>query len=216
MNFFTNVAIVTDHTMAEDADAIRGVLESFRLRVDFYRLVQKPQVTRFFQQDRQYPYTIVFCHGSGDPPDDLHLAIEVVDQKDGRYEEPQDWFPVTIKMTPSFVKDNMRGRSGTLVSVACGSGRRPLADAFVDAGYDAYIAPVEPYYDSQAGIAFLTSLFYFLLAEDRDYAKTTFSEEEAVRMAAALDQSFKYGSMAFRRYTRDGYDPAENETRNYP
>lgn len=212
MKLFANVAIVTDHSMHEDADAIRSVLESLSLRADLYRLVQKPQVAGFFQQDRQYPYTIVFCHGAGDPPDELHIAVQVVDQKDGRYQDPEGWSPITVKMTPSFVRDNVRGRTGTLISVACGSGCRPLADAFIDAGYDAYIAPVEPYYNSQAGIAFLTSLFYLLMAEDRDYAEKTFSEEEAVRMAAALDDSFKYGPMAFRRFTNSGYDPTLSET----
>lgn len=91
MKLFTNVAIVTDQTMDEDADAIRGVLESFRLRVDFYRLVQKPQVTNFFQQDRQYPYTILFSHGAGDPPDELHLAIQVVDQKGWQVRRAAGW-----------------------------------------------------------------------------------------------------------------------------
>ena len=56
MALFTNVAIVCDRTMVEYAQALRSVLEGYRVRVDFYRFVQKPQVSQFFQQERQYPF----------------------------------------------------------------------------------------------------------------------------------------------------------------
>lgn len=213
MKLFSTVAIVTDHTMVEDASALRAVLEAFSVRVEFFRLVQRPQVLSFFQQEQQQDYTIIFCHGNGEPPGDLHLALKVVDQKDGDYEAPEGWAPTTVKVTPAFVKENIRGRVGTLISTACGSGRRPLADAFIDAGYNSYIAPVEPYYNSQAGIAFLTSFFYLLLSEDRDYAEIKYSEVEAVQAAVELDSEFAYGPNAFRRYTRNGYDPRADEVR---
>ena len=39
LRLFTPVAIVCDRTMLREADALRGVLESFRLQVDFHYFV---------------------------------------------------------------------------------------------------------------------------------------------------------------------------------
>ena len=206
MKLFSRVAVVTDHTMLQEAYAIRAVLEAFRIRVEFIRFVQKPHILEFFSRGDPPSYTVIVCHGTGEPPDDLHLALEVGEQKDQRYEETEGWSLETVKMTPTYIRHNIRGRRGTLISYACGSGRQPLAEAFINAGYSSYIAPLETYYDSQAGIAFITSFFYLLLSEDRDYVKRTYSEEEAVRLAAALDSDFKYGPQVFRRFTKAGYD----------
>ena len=82
LRLFTPVAIVCDRTMLREADALRGVLESFRLHVDFHYFVQKRQILDFFSQQRNYAYTIIFCHGSGETPEDMHLRLEVVDQED--------------------------------------------------------------------------------------------------------------------------------------
>ena len=40
LSLFTPVAIVCDHSMNDDASALRGILESFRLRVDFYHFLK--------------------------------------------------------------------------------------------------------------------------------------------------------------------------------
>ena len=201
LKLFTPVAIVCDHTLTEQASALRGVLESFRLRVDFYRFVQKPQVLDFFTQSRHYAYTIIFCHGGGGTPEDMHLRLEVVDQASGDYENPEGWDSVTIELTPANIAEHVRNRNGTLISVACGSGRKPLADAFLKSGYCSYIAPTETYVNSDSTLVFVVNLFYFLMAEDRDYATTTYTEQKAVEKAAQLDPDFCYGTKLFRYYT---------------
>ena len=188
--------------MTEEASALRGMLESFRLRVDFYRFVQKPQVFDFFALPRNYAYTIILCHGGGGgTPEDMHVRFEVVDQVSGDYENPEDWDSATIELTPTNIAEHVQNRDGTLISIACGSGRAPLADAFLKSGYRSYIAPTETFSNTDSALVFVVNLFYHLMAEDRDYATTTYTEQEAVEKAAQLDPDFIYGTKLFRCYT---------------
>ncbi|MCA9894138.1 MAG: hypothetical protein KC615_14210 [Anaerolineae bacterium] len=199
MKLFTPIAIVCDHSFAEEALAIRAILESFRLRVDFYRLVQKPQLAHFFQ-NVQYPYSIIMCHGSGTTAEDMHLALQVGEQKDGDYDQTDGWSVTTVKVTPQWIKDNIHDRQGALISTACGSGREPIAHAFLQSGYSSYIAPIETYYDATAGFIFVTNYFYFLMSEDRDYIPYIYTEEQAFEHASKIDSDYRYGPQAFRRY----------------
>jgi hypothetical protein len=161
MQRFTPVAIVCDHTMVEPACALRAVLESFRLRVDFFRMVQLRQVQSFFADPpARYEYTVIWTHGSGSTEEDMHIAFDVVDQKDGDYQRPEGWETVIHKLTPAEIAAYGRHSSGTLISTACGSGREPLAQAFLQRGYRAYIAPLETYYDADAGLLFCITFFY--------------------------------------------------------
>lgn len=200
MKLFTPVAVVCDHTMVENAAALRAMLEAYRLRVDFYRFVQKPQVFNFFSQDLQYPYTIIFCHGMGEGDENMHMALEVVEQEDDDYDQTDGWSMTTVQMTPAWIAEHVQGRSGSLISTACGSGREPLARAILGAGYSSYIAPVETYYNADAGLIFVANFFYFLMSEDRDFAPVIFSECEAVENASNVDLSFQFGPKVFRCY----------------
>ena len=200
LKLFTPLAIACDHTMTEEASALRGMLESFRLRVDFYRFVQKPQVFDFFSQARNYAYTIILCHGGGDTPEDMALRLDVVDQVSGDYENPEGWDSVTVELTSAKIAEHIKNRDGTLISIACGSGREPLADAFLKSGYHTYIAPTN-FSNTDSALVFVVNLFYHLMAGDRDYATTVYTEQEAVETAAQLDPAFIYGTKLFRYYT---------------
>ena len=201
LKLFTPVAIACDHTMTEEASALRGMLESFRLRVDFYRFVQKPQVFDFFAQPHNYAYTILLCHGGGGTPEDMHLRFDVVDQASGDYENPEGWDSVDVEFTPAKIAEHLQNREGTLISIACGSGREPMADAFLKSGYHTYIAPDETFSNTISALVFIVNLFYHLMAGDRDYATTTYTVQEAVEKAAQLDPNFIYGTKLFRCYT---------------
>ena len=48
MKLGDKVGVVCDHTLIEEARAIRAALESFRLHVELYRLVQRGQAEDFF------------------------------------------------------------------------------------------------------------------------------------------------------------------------
>ncbi len=211
LRMFTPVAIVCDRTMLREADALRGVLESFRLQVDFHYFVQKRQILDFFLQQRNYAYTVIFCHGSGQTAEDMHLRLEVVDQEDGDYDTPGDkgWDHVVVELTPAKIAEYVQNRDGTLLSTACGSGREPLAEAFLKFGYCSYIAPVhlddpeEIYVDLDSSLVFFISFFYYLMdGVDRDYSTTTYTEQEAVEKASQLDPDFRFGTKTFRRYTK--------------
>jgi hypothetical protein len=199
MKLFTPVAILCDYTLVEHAVALRAMLESFRIHVDFYRFVQKPQVYSFFQ-GRQYPYTVIVCHGRGNTTEDMHLALEAVEQENSDYDQTDGWNAMTVKLTPAWISEYVRNRSGSLISTACGSGREPLAGAFLKAGYSSYTEPIGTYYNACAGQIFVSNFFYFLMSEDRDYVPTVFSERAAFNQAASIDPDFQYGPKVFRHY----------------
>ena len=209
LRLFTRVAVVCDHTMLQDAHALRGMLEAFGLQVDFYFFVQKRQVLDFFAQPLNYAYTVIFCHGSGKTAEDMHLRLEVVDQKDGDYDTPEGWDRVVVELTPAKIVEYVQNREGTLLSTACSSGRKPLAEAFLKSGYQSYIAPVHPDdptkeidVDIDSSLVFFTSFFYYLMdGVDRDDSTTSYTEQEAAEKAAQLDPHFQHGTKTFQRYT---------------
>lgn len=209
LKMFTPVAIICDRTMYREAHALRGVLESFALQVDFYNLIQKRQLLAFFAQPRNYAYTVIFCHGSGDTADESHLRIEVVDQKSGDYDDPTGWDFIAVELTPDTIAEYVQNREGTLLSTACGSGRKPLAEAFLKSGYSSYIAPVSledsdmlEDVDLDSSLVFFINFFYYIMAGvERDYSTTTYTEQEAVEKATAVDPDFILGTKCFQRYT---------------
>ena len=99
------------------------------------------------------------------------------------------------------IAEYLQNRGGTLISITCGSGRKPLANAFFKSGYRTYIAPGETYADTDSALVFIVNLFYQLMAEDREYATTIYTEQEAAEKAALLDPDFCYGIKLFRCYT---------------
>ena len=201
MRLFTPVAIVHDHTMAHVASALRGVLEAFHLRVDYYRMVQLRQVQSFFASPSPfYEYMVILAHGSGEMKEDMHIAFEVGDQKDGKYEEPEGWELVTYKLTPAEIAKSARRPGGALLSLACGSGREPLARAFLERGFRAYIGPETTYYNTASGLLFFINFFYHLTSETRDYCTVIRSERAAFELAAGTDPGFDCGPSVFRYY----------------
>ncbi len=193
MKLFSRVAIVCDHTaeMLQMANALRAMLESFALRVDFHHLIQKRQVVEFFgEATPRCDYTVIFTHGD----EGKHLTFHVVDQADGDYEVTHGWESVEFALTPADIAEHVRGPKGALISVACGGGRGTLPQAFLAAGYDTYVGADADYIDSDACLLFTSGLFYFLLAEDRDYAPRTYTLPEAVEQASKRDPDFELGT----------------------
>ena len=149
-SFERPVAVVTDRNSVEDACAIRVALEVFRLRVDFYRMVQRRHLLAFLAGDHiPYDYTILCAHGTG-PDDAPKIVVEVVDQVAGDHAAETGWDPVPVELTPNTIPELVHATGGTLVCGACGAGRAPLADAFLVAGYDAYIGAEQAYIDGEA------------------------------------------------------------------
>lgn len=212
MKLFTKIAIVCDHTLVESALALRSVLESFRFHVDFYRLVQARQVTEFFANPpNDCAAVVIVCHGSGDDAAP-HLRFEVVDQEEGDYQSPTGWDTVVLEWTPDLIRKHVGQGFRMVVCLACGGGRAPLAEAFLDAGCDAYIGAVAPYLNMASADMFALSFFYWLLAEDRDYYSASYSAIEAVDLAKQFDAGWEYGTQSFHIYTRMPLPPEPRES----
>ena len=61
LRLFTRVAVVCDHTMLQDAHALRGMHEAFGLQVDFYFFVQKRQIFDFLPNRATMPIRLSFA-----------------------------------------------------------------------------------------------------------------------------------------------------------
>jgi len=199
MKLFERVAIVCDHTpeMLEMAGALRAMLESFTLRVDFHHLIQKRQMLDFFAQSPEADFTVLFTHGEG-----KQLTFTVVDQEDGDFEAVHGWEEVKFALTPENIPEVVRGAHGTLIAVGCGGGKLTFADAFLAAGYEAFVGAATDYVDGNASLLFLVGFFYHLLAESQDYAPQGYTIEEAVVRASEIDRDFAEGMQAFRCWRR--------------
>lgn len=202
MKLFDVVAIVTDQHFDEHSLAIRSFLESMRLRVDYFRVVQDRNVKDFFADHAsRYGYTIIFTHGSG-PDEAPSIDFSAVTQENGDYAAADGWSPTVVKLDPAHAASVVGGHGrGTLVTSSCGSGRPALAEALLAEGYDTVIGPSEEYWDANAATLFAITYFYNLLSEDRDYAEP-YSAAEAFEVARDVDPRFKFGTHAVASYHR--------------
>jgi hypothetical protein len=105
-------------------------------------MVQRRHLLAFLAGEHiPYDYTVLGGHGAG-PEDAPKLVVEVVDQVAGDYGAETGWGPVLVELTPQTIPELVHADGGTLVCGGCGAGRPPLAEAFLAAGYDAYIGAV--------------------------------------------------------------------------
>jgi hypothetical protein len=204
MKYFDRVTIACDHTagMLELAMAMRAVLESYTLRVDFHHLIQKRQVLDFFSHPHESDYIVLVTHGhTGNK-----IVFDVVDQKDDNYAETKGWDSVKFALTPDNIPAIVKNQHGALISIACGGGRPVLASAFLTAGYDAYVGADSSGVDCNAATLFVLGLFYHLIAE----APHIHTLEESVARAAAADPEFEMGTKSFRCWRASDLSPAAN------
>ncbi|HYZ92863.1 MAG TPA: hypothetical protein VFA34_10795 [Actinomycetota bacterium] len=200
MEHFDDVVLVTDVRFAEVAMSLRGILESYRLIVHFVRLVQRRQCEAFFSGvDRpSAELTILASHGLTTDDGEPCLWFECVDNPSPDPKATSGWVPDRFDLTPTTIPKYVRDMQGSVVSVACGGGREPLARAFLAAGADAYVGATEPYIDMGSAVLFVTGLVYYLLAGDRDFAPRGYTFDEAVQRASEFDADWAGGTGSFR------------------
>lgn len=196
MKLFQEVAIVTDARTYEEATLLRLWLESLRLHVRFFRITQTRQLTEFFVEEaHRHAWTVLMTHGTGSA-----VQFRLAHQVNHQWEAVDGWREENVDITPQWIADNVRQRPrGTLMSLACGGGRGGLPEAFLGAGYAAYVAMEPDYADSDSSLLFFMSVFHFLMAEDRDLAPTSYSLAESVEAAQKVDP-WQFGTSAFRCY----------------
>jgi hypothetical protein len=192
MKLGDRVGVVCDHTLIEEAHAIRATLESFRLRVDLHRLVQRWQAADFFQKRaREYEHLVLCAHGTEE-----RIKLEVIEPKRTN-PELGDWVEYLLK--PPTIPDQLAGFQGTLTSTACFSGLEPFGTAFLKAGFRAYQGPTG-YVDSTSSTMYVLAFFYFLQFEWHLPAPENYAVAQAAEAARLLDRRAKYGTKLWRLY----------------
>src|SRR5215207_1589363 len=192
MKHFEHVAVVGS-SEASYPLVLRSFLEEFGLRVDLYRLYQKRNVEDFFAGrgvPKECRYTGLCGHG---PDADPKIRL-----KDGDPDAVEGWEPRPFDLSKGNVPGLVTAPRGVLVAGGCGAGREPLARAFLEAGYDSYVGATEDYVDRDSALLFTIGFFYYLLADERDYAPRTFTDREAAERAAAMDCEFELGTRPYR------------------
>jgi hypothetical protein len=202
MKMFDSVFIGCDQGSFDIALAIRSSLELFRLQVYLHTCIQKRNVLDMLAgKIPASHYIILCCHGfgttngylPGEPPDKMEMGFTVVDEDD-------DWQGVPVVLTPHNILQLVKLPGRTVIALGCGSGRGPLAEAFLDSGCEAYIGPDGPP-DQDATALFAITFFYHLLCTERD-SRLHMTDEEAVQHARAVDTASKEGTHLFRYYAR--------------
>ena len=174
------------------AQAIRSALELFHLRVHLYDCRQKRNVIDLLKGGIPESEYVVLCCGGWWGDMEMKSTFGVVDLIDGR------WESVEFSMTPATIPEyvNLPGRK--VISLGCNTGRKEIAQAFLDSGCRAYIGP-DGALDQDSAVLFVIAFFYHLLREDREPALRC-TDREAAERAAALDDYSKEGAHVFRYY----------------
>ena len=197
----TSVVIVCDAAPGnfQRASAVRSVLETFGLQIYFYQLLQQQNVLDFLGGD--YPdcdYVIWFCYGCSDNDGNEQLNFTVVHQQDNDYNSKSGWERVNVSLTPSNLGKYIKNPQGALICAAT-SGKY-WAEAFLAAGYKAYIAPTQADTACNSETLFITGFFYYLMMHTLDYTDQKFSPQESAIKAASMDRDYECGTQLFKYY----------------
>jgi len=186
------VGVVSDHTLIEEARAIRAALESFRLRVELHRLVQRWQAEDFFgRRAKDYEHLVLCAHGT-----EGRIKLEVIEPKK---DNPELGEFVGYLLKPATIPDQESGFRGTLISTACCSGQEAFGTAFLKAGCRAYLGPTG-YADLTSATLYVIAFFYFLHYEDLLPSPEKYTIAEAAEAARLVDRRARLGTKLWRLY----------------
>jgi hypothetical protein len=204
MKLFSNHVVIgcdRDPGIRQQAETLRSVLEGLAIRVHLYHFVHYRNVVKFLKgQIPDSDYTILCCHGVGDTEEEMRLNLEVIRQENDQDDLKYGWDEVTFYLTPGNIPEYIKKPKGTLICTAFGSGREPWVKAFLESGYEAYIAPVGPSVAATSSVLFLTSFFYHLMMHTQDYTDRVYTPREAVEVAAQADTHYEYGTRLFHYF----------------
>ena len=196
MNFWNTVRIITDKSDLRFAAGYRSLFEFYGQNVLLLTVHTEEELRKAFQEPcSDFAITMLCCHGWGKTEEDAVLNWELQ-----RRVNEIEWEPVEFHMTPQNVRDIVKTGHGILLNVACWGAKQSLADAFLAAGYQYYVA-AEKTSDVFSAHQFVSAMVGYLLYEVRDYGKTEVSVPEAVEMARRIDD-FWDGANGFRVYEK--------------
>lgn len=114
-----------------DATAIRGALEAFGVRVNYFPVGQARHIVAVLGGERAAaPYVVIACHG-----DEGEILMDEL------AEELAAFQPFNGNLGPAEVRTHLSFPGSVVIATGCDTGHEALAEAFLDAGAGAYVAP---------------------------------------------------------------------------
>lgn len=136
-----------------EGDALRPILEAYGIQVELCRVGQARHLAAALSAPA-VPYVVLCCHG-----DEGSIVLDEL------ADEVQRWQPFGPRVTP----DDLRGvadlHGATVIATGCEMAAEPMADAFLDAGAEAYVAPTGAPFGYAS--VFAPALLFYELTEGR-------------------------------------------------
>jgi len=123
-----------------EAIALRSILEYFNYRVEIHWIGSRPQFLEVLQGNiPTFHYIVLSCHG-----DETGILVP------GQESVSSENLSQSVKLPGKIV-----------LGLGCLTGTKPIANAFLKGGCEAYIAPTD-FIEGNAALLFAIHLFYFL------------------------------------------------------
>jgi len=149
-----------------EAHALRDALEMFGLRVNYVPVGQARHLVAALDGSRPIaPHVIVCCHG-----DEGRILMVEIAEEVARYQ------PFSGDLGPDLVREHFRLPGSVVLVTGCDTGDPALAEAFLDAGASAYVAPQGAPFGYAS--VFAPLFFFYELTEMRT------AEQAAARLRA--------------------------------
>jgi hypothetical protein len=175
----------------------RAVLEYYTHCVTQVQLDSEEKARSFFGHPPRSALTLLPCHGWGERESEAVLSLEVQRQVNRIEHEAAQ-----LRLTPARLGEVVGPGAGIFLSLACWSGKRTFARAFLAAGYDAFLAP-EKTSDVFSAFQFVAAFAGSLLHEVRDWGAYPISTRQAFERARRSDDYWD-GAAGFRLFEREG------------
>ena len=134
-------------------ETLRPMLECFGIQVELCRVGQARHLAAALSAP-EVPFVIVECHGDE--------GVIVLDEL---AEEVQRFQPFGPRVTPDDVRRIADLHGATVVATGCQMGEEQMADAFLDGGAEAYIAPTGAPFGYAS--VFAPAMLFYELTEGR-------------------------------------------------
>jgi hypothetical protein len=177
------------------AIAYRSMLEYYSHNVALVPLDSEESARSFLGHPPRSALTLLTCHGWGETDAEAVINLEVQRAVDRvRYESAE------FRLTPERLAEVVDHGSGIFLSTACWSGKAAFARVFLEAGYEAYIAP-EKTSDMFSAFQFVAAFAGTLLHEVRDRGAYPVTTRQAYERARRSDD-FWDGAAGFVLFER--------------
>jgi hypothetical protein len=168
-----------------------SLLASFGLNTLTQQIRNEGEFRAFWQEPPvKAAVTLFQTHGWGETDEDAVINFPLFYQ--------ENWEVKEFHLTPAAIQEVVTTGNGILISTACWSGKQKYADAFLQAGFEHYIAP-EKTSDWNSTIQFLAAFFGYMMYEERDWGARKVEVADAVEMARRIDD-FWDGASGFRYF----------------